>query len=77
MALYGSEATTNIPSATVIIRTTTDGNGRTTAATIQRDMSAADFRFTDLDDDVLSYGYEAVLPVEFESSRISYVWLSI
>jgi len=66
-----SEATTNIPNATVInFDTTTDGNGRATAATIQRDTSAADFRFTDLDDDVLSYGYEAVLPVEFESSRI-------
>ena len=66
-----SEASTNIPNAVSFNSdTVTDPEtAMVLSRTIQRDSSAADFRFTELEDDALSYGYKALLP--FESERMS------
>jgi len=64
-----SEASTDIPNA-VSFNSDTVTDPETAAVlsrTIQRDSSAADFRFTQLEDDALSYGYKALLP--FETGR--------
>ena len=68
-----SSATTDIPNAvTVNTDTETDPiTGQVLSTVIQRDTSAADFRFTDLKDDVLSYGYVANLPFEWNRVRLT------
>ena len=67
-----SEASTDIPNAVRFnADTVTDPVSATVLSrTIQRDSSAADFRFTELEDDALSYGYKAVLPIESEKLMI-------
>ena len=64
-----SKATTDIPNqVTAHYDTQNDSNGLVLSETVQRNSSAAEFRFTDLDDEVTSYGWDITLP--FERERI-------
>lgn len=69
-----STAQTDIPNQLeVASQTTTDpltGNVLNEAVTLS--SQAADFRFTDLDDDVQNYGWAATLPFETRRSRIEF-----
>jgi TonB-dependent receptor len=59
-----SSARTDIPSRVVITsETLTDPvTGEVTDESVRLSSSAADYRFTDLDDEVLNYGWSATLP---------------
>lgn len=67
-----SEAATSIPNqVSIAADTVTD---RTTGAVLSENVrltsSAADYRFTDLDDEVENYGWSATLPLEFDRSYV-------
>ena len=46
-------------------------SGEVLSAGMSVESSAVDFRFTDLKDDVLSYGWTATLPVQLDKSTIN------
>jgi TonB-dependent receptor len=65
-------ATTDLPNqVNVSTDTVTDRvTGAVQEVSVQRDTGAADFRFTSLEDDVLSYGYTTSIPVDFGSTML-------
>ena len=66
-----SEATTDIPNRVEITSDTTfDTNGAMTGETVSIGSNSADYRFTELEDDVRDYGWSAMLPVEFGNSYV-------
>jgi TonB-dependent receptor len=69
-----SDAETNIPNqAEITSQTLTDPV--TTAVlneSVALNSSAADFRFTELDDDVENYGWRVTVPVQFDNSHIEF-----
>ena len=67
-----SEATTDIPSQIdVAAQTTTDPNtGQVLSSTVGLDATAADYLFTDLNDDVLNHGWDVKVPFETSNTVI-------
>lgn len=67
-----SEATTDIPSQVNIKSFTTNDidTGAVLSEAVQLTSAAADYRFTDLEDQVENYGWSAMLPLSFESSYV-------
>jgi TonB-dependent receptor len=67
-----SEAGTEIPNeVSVNAQTNTDPvTGAVHSEAVLRDATAADFRFTDLDDEVINHGWSATLPIEFRRTRL-------
>lgn len=76
---YYSDATstTDIPSETNLQAevATNPSTGEVTSEldTIRLSTSAAQYRFTDLEDDVLSYGWELAMPVEFDNMSLEFI----
>ncbi|WP_160153717.1 TonB-dependent receptor domain-containing protein [Microbulbifer sp. ALW1] len=68
-------ATTDIPSeVNVYADTITDPNtGHTRSSSVSVGTKSADYRFTELEDNVINYGWSATLPVEFTSSRLELI----
>lgn len=68
-----SASRTDIPNETNILYKTTVDPLSTAVMTqnLQASASAGDFRFTDLDDKVESYGYELTLPLELSAAELS------
>ena len=64
-----SEARTGIPNeVTVSAQTITDPQtGAVLGEAVLRDSTAADFRFTDLDDEVINHGWSATLPIDMNN----------
>ncbi len=73
---FYSDATsrTDIPNETnVLYKTTVDPlSAAVMTQNLQASSSAGDFRFTDLDDDVESYGYDLTLPLEFSITEVTF-----
>ncbi len=71
---FYSDATseTGIPNRVIVSSdTVTDAaTGAVQSASIRQDVSAADFRFTDLEDEVLSYGSTVNLPFIFDNATV-------
>jgi TonB-dependent receptor len=67
-----STARTDIPNRVQLKSDTiTDAqSGLVTSEAVALDSSAADFRFTDLDDDVEDYGWNGTLPLNFDNSYV-------
>jgi len=66
-----SEATTDIPNRVEVTSDTTyDANGVLTGEAVSLGSNAADYRFTELEDDVRDYGWSAMLPIEFANSYV-------
>ncbi len=67
-----SAATTDIPNqVSVDAQTETDpGTGDVLQSRVKTSSSAARFRFTDLDDEIINYGWKATLPIELSSSLV-------
>jgi len=66
-----SDATTDIPNqVTAHYDTQNDSNGLVLSETVQRNSSAAEFRFTGLEDEVTSYGWDITLPFERDRAAI-------
>ncbi|WP_231757282.1 TonB-dependent receptor domain-containing protein [Microbulbifer elongatus] len=67
-----SVATTDIPNEVVVqADTKTDpATGEVQSSTIRLNNGSASYRFTELEDDVLSYGWSATLPIEFSTSTL-------
>lgn len=67
-----SRATTDIPNqVSVFADTVTDtGSGETISSTVSTGSRSADFRFTELEDEVLNYGWSATLPLQFSTSYL-------
>ncbi|HEX6259394.1 MAG TPA: TonB-dependent receptor [Woeseiaceae bacterium] len=67
-----SEAQTAIPNeVNVTSQTVTDAEtGAVQNEAVTRDSDAADFRFTDLDDEVINHGWAVTLPIELDRNRI-------
>ncbi|MFK7888948.1 MAG: TonB-dependent receptor [Gammaproteobacteria bacterium] len=65
-----SRASTDIPSQVdIAAQTTTDpATGATLASAVGLDATAADYRFTDLSDDVLNHGWNLTIPFEGDRS---------
>ncbi|MGH8167181.1 MAG: TonB-dependent receptor plug domain-containing protein, partial [Woeseiaceae bacterium] len=64
-----SEAETGIPNEVIVsAQTITDPqSGAVLGEAVLRDSTAADFRFTDLDDEVINHGWSATLPLELNN----------
>ena len=67
-----SEAETDIPNeVSVNSQTVTDPvTGAVESEAVLRDATAADFRFTDLNDEVVNHGWSASLPIEFNRNQL-------
>lgn len=67
-----STATTDIPNeVSVDAQTETDpGTGDVLQSRVKTSSSAARFRFTDLDDEIINYGWKATLPIELNWSLV-------
>ncbi|HEX5766064.1 MAG TPA: TonB-dependent receptor [Woeseiaceae bacterium] len=67
-----SEAQTDIPNeVSVNSQTVTDPvTGAVQSEAVLRDATAADFRFTDLNDEVINHGWSASLPIEFKRNQL-------
>ena len=67
-----SEAQTDIPNqVSIASETVTDfDTGEVLSESVRLTSSAADYRFTELDDEVDHYGWSATVPFEFESSYV-------
>ncbi len=65
-------ATTDIPNeVSVIADTVTDpATGKTISSAVSTGSRSADFRFTELEDEVRNYGWSATLPLEFSTSSL-------
>jgi TonB-dependent receptor len=68
-----SEAQTGIPNeVNIASQTVTDAQtGAVQGEAVARDSNAADFRFTDLDDEVINHGWSATLPIDLERNRFA------
>jgi TonB-dependent receptor len=68
-----SEARTGIPNeVSIASQTVTDTeSGAVQGEAVARDSNAADFRFTDLDDEVINHGWSATLPIDLERNRFA------
>ena len=67
-----SVAETDIPNQLLIkSNTTLDDSGDVIGSVVRNDSSAADFRFTQLEDEVLSYGYTAEVPFNFGDNTLT------
>ena len=68
-----SEAETDIPNEiSVNSQTVTDPvTGAVRSEAVLRDSTAADFRFTDLNDEVINHGWSASLPIEFRRNQLT------
>jgi TonB-dependent receptor len=66
-----SEAQTGIPNeVSVASQTVTDPQtGAVQSEAVARDSNAGDFRFTDLDDEVINHGWSATLPIGTDRNR--------
>ena len=67
-----STATTDIPNE-VVVQAFTENNpstGEVLSSSIRMNNGSASFRFTELEDEVRSYGWSATLPLEFSSSSL-------
>ncbi|MFK8029573.1 MAG: TonB-dependent receptor [Gammaproteobacteria bacterium] len=67
-----AKAVTSIPNEVSIdAQTSTDPlTGQVLSSTVGLDATAADYRFTDLEDDVLNYGWSFMLPFMFDNSTL-------
>ena len=67
-----STAATDIPNqVSVDAQTETDpGTGDVLESRVKTSSSAARFRFTDLDDEIINYGWKATFPIEFGFSLV-------
>lgn len=67
-----SSARTNIPNRVIVSsETITDPvTGAVQSENVRLNSSAADFRFTDLDDEVENYGWSAMMPLTFGNSYV-------
>jgi outer membrane receptor protein involved in Fe transport len=67
-----SDAETSIPNeVSISSQTNTDpATGDVLSEAIARDATAADFRFTDLEDEVINHGWSATLPIELGRNRL-------
>ena len=67
-----SVAETDIPNQLLIkSNTTVDADNVVVGSVVRNDSSAADFRFTDLEDEVLSYGYDAEVPFSIGENTVT------
>lgn len=68
-----SNATTDIPNEVTVTSTTvTDPvTARVLSESVALQSTAADYRFTDLDDDVEDYGWSLTMPLEFGRSKLA------
>ncbi|MEX2496016.1 MAG: TonB-dependent receptor [Woeseia sp.] len=68
-----SEAQTDIPNEVNItsMAITDPQTGLVESEAVARDSNAADFRFTDLDDEVINHGWSATVPVEFGRNALT------
>jgi TonB-dependent receptor len=75
LAWYYSDAkaTTDLPSEVTVsaVDAVNPANGEVLSSSIRSTTSAAEYRFTDLEDDVDSYGYKLNLPFELASGRLT------
>jgi TonB-dependent receptor len=69
-----SEAQTGIPNeVNVTSQTVTDTQtGAVRSEAVTRDSDSADFRFTDLDDEVINHGWSVTLPIDLERNRFEF-----
>ncbi|TLM76478.1 TonB-dependent receptor domain-containing protein [Microbulbifer harenosus] len=70
---FYSDATaeTDIPNQVSInADTVTDANGGTVSSAVSIGVNSSGFRFTELEDQVINYGWSATLPLEFSSSSL-------
>ncbi len=66
-----STATTDIPNRVVVTSDTFfDENGGLLSESVSPGSSSADYRFTELEDDVEDYGWRVALPLEFGNSFV-------
>ncbi|WP_438628042.1 TonB-dependent receptor domain-containing protein [Microbulbifer sp.] len=66
-----STAATDIPNeVSVNADTLTDANGEVESSSVSVGGNSAGFRFTDLEDEVINYGWAATLPLEFSYSTL-------
>ncbi|MCW8126008.1 TonB-dependent receptor domain-containing protein [Microbulbifer halophilus] len=66
-----STAATSIPNEISInADTMTDTNGLVESSSVSIGVNSAGFRFTDLDDEVINYGWSATLPLHFSTSTL-------
>lgn len=63
-----STAETEIPNRVIINSDTTITEGAVSDESVRLGSSAADYRFTDLEDEVRNYGWSGLLPLEFGSN---------
>lgn len=75
LAWYYSDAkaTTDLPSEVTVsaVDAVNPSTGEVLSSSIRSTTSAAEYRFTDLEDDVDSYGYKLNLPFELASGRLT------
>jgi TonB-dependent receptor len=75
LAWYYSDAkaTTDLPSEVTVsaVDAVNPATGEVLSSSIRSTTSAAEYRFTDLEDDVDSYGYKLNLPFELASGRLT------
>ena len=70
---FYSDATaqTDIPNeVTVNADTVTNAQGETLASSVSTGVNSSGFRFTELEDQVINYGWSTTLPLEFSSSTL-------
>ncbi|WP_226703147.1 TonB-dependent receptor domain-containing protein [Microbulbifer elongatus] len=70
---FYSDATaqTDIPNeVTVNADTVTNAQGETLASSVSTGVNSSGFRFTELEDQVINYGWSSTLPLEFSSSTL-------
>ncbi len=67
-----SDAETSIPNeVSVSAQTNTDpATGEVLSEAVARDATAGDFRFTDLEDEVINHGWSATLPIELGRNHL-------
>ena len=68
-----AKATTDLPSEVSVsaVDAVNPATGEVLSSSIRSTTSAAEYRFTDLEDDVDSYGYKLNLPFEWASGRLT------
>jgi len=68
-----AKATTDLPSEVTVsaVDAVNPATGEVLSSSIRSTTSAAEYRFTDLEDDVDSYGYKLNLPFEWASGRVT------
>lgn len=69
-----STAETDIPNRVIVnSETTTDPlTGAVLSERVTRSSSAAEYRFTELEDDVENYGWKGMVPIDFEESYVEF-----